>query len=97
MQQGYNDVVNTQTLDTSTLPMWFWYFAAGGVVAARPHVHRGPLRRELSHDHAIAPARAFRLVACITFALLSLLVTIVACAALTYAAFSGLAQYITPR
>ncbi len=97
LQQGYNDVVNTQTLDTSTLPMWFWYFAAGGVlwllvrmfivVRYAANYRTTMLSRPPEHF-------AWRL---ITFALLSLLVTIVACAALTYAALSGLAQYITPR
>jgi TM2 domain-containing membrane protein YozV len=97
LQQGYNDVVNTQTLDTSTLPNWFWYFAAGGVlwllvrmfivVRYAANYRTTMLSRPPEHF-------AWRL---ITFALLSLLVTIVACAALTYAALSGLAQYITPR
>jgi hypothetical protein len=97
LQQSYNEVVNTQTLDTSTLPMWFWYFAAGGVlwllvrmfivVRYAANYRTTMLSRPPEHF-------AWRL---ITFALLSLLVTIVACAALTYAALSGLAQYITPR
>jgi hypothetical protein len=97
LQQGYNDVVNTQTLDTSTLPTWFWYFVAGGVlwllvrmfivVRYAANYRTTILSRPPEHF-------AWRL---ITFALLSLLVTILACAALAYAAVSGLAQYITPR
>jgi hypothetical protein len=97
LQQGYNEVVNTQTLDTSTLPMWFWYFAAGGVlwllvrmfIVVRYSANYRTTMLSRPPEHF-----AWRL---ITFALLSLLVTIVACAALTYAALSGLAQYITPR
>jgi EcsC protein family len=97
LQQGYNDIVNTQTLDTSIAPTWFWYFVAGGVlwllvrmfivVRYAANYRTTMLSRPPEHF-------AWRL---ITFALLSLLVTIVACAALTYAALSGLAQYITPR
>lgn len=97
LQQGYNDIVNTQTLDTSIAPMWFWYFVGGGVlwllvrmfIVVRYAANYRTLMLTRPPEHF-----AWRL---ITFALLALLVTIAACAALTYAALSGLAQYITPR
>jgi hypothetical protein len=97
LQQGYNDVVNTQTLDTSNLPSWFWYFVAGGVLWLL--VRMFIVVRYAANYRATMLSRppehfAWRL---ITFALLALLVTIFACAALTYAALNGLAQYITPR
>jgi hypothetical protein len=97
LQQGYNDIVNTQTLNTSIAPTWFWYFVAGGVlwllfrmfVVVRYAANYRTTMLSRPPEHF-----AWRL---ITFALLSLLVTIFACAALTYAALSGLAQYISPR
>jgi hypothetical protein len=97
LQQGYNDIVNTQTLDTSIAPMWFWYFVAGGVLWLL--VRMFIVVRYAANYRTTMLARppehfAWRL---ITFALLSLVVTIAACAALTYAALNGLAQYITPR
>jgi len=97
LQQGYNDFVNTQTLDTSIAPMWFWYFVAGGVLWLL--VRMFIVVRYVANYRTLMLSRppehfAWRL---ITFALLSLIVTIFACAALTYAALNGLAQYITPR
>jgi hypothetical protein len=97
LQQGYNNIVNTQTLDTTHLPTWFWYFVAGGVLWLL--VRMFIVVRYAANYRTTMLARppehfAWRL---ITFALLSLLVTVVACAALTYAMLNGLAQYITPR
>ena len=97
LQQGYNHIVNTQTLDTSIAQMWFWYFVAGGVlwllvrmfIVVRYAANYRSMMLQRPPEHF-----AWRL---ITFALLSLLVTIFACAALTYAMLNGLAQYITPR
>jgi hypothetical protein len=96
LQQGYNDIVNMQTLDTSIAPTWFWYFVAGGAlwllvrmfIVARYAANYRTTMLSRPPEHF-----AWRL---ITFALLSLLVTIVACAALSYAAVTGLAQYL-PR
>jgi len=97
LQQGYNDIVNTQTLDTSKLPSWFWYFVGGGALwllfrmwtAVRYAANYRTTMLTRPPEHF-----AWRL---ITFALLSLLVTIAACAALTYAAIGSLAQYFPVR
>jgi hypothetical protein len=93
LQQGYNSMVTTQTLDTSIAPTWFWYFLAGGVLWLLYRMWR--VARYATNYRTTMLSRppehfAYRL---ITFALLSLLVTIVACAALGYAAVTSLAQY----